>query len=850
MRVVYNNVVLERVLTTKWEETIRYDETGINSLGSLARITFEAYVFPDPSDKFFEEAYSPSVATQTVNVGHQQVYRAPVNSKIKKILRELEIPRRSLIIYDDVLGTPIYEAYPESISVEEVDGSYQNISSSQAQDISHQLRCMDTNNGPKPLSVAVLVSCREYHKIRFEIEVAKVRCFAGETEKNNEDPDIPATDIATGIIVSNRCWTNETIDDNFYTTRVFSGKLTVSRNINTSVHSFRDCYYPPLEAGFRRESVRFSESQDGLSLSYVITDKQIRNAAPYPVTQFSGRLDYSFEYTVEKVTMQLTVVGSPFAHRPTLLGIARATLGNKLQDMQKDYNSIIPIRFDISENIGDPPSFSLTLSVMIYDATKSMGVTSEAEGGGMRFGDSGVTVGGTGSGDSEGSGEGSSAGDGASEKRDSNAISSFITEEGRRITITKKVSSVLPTKEETGTTTSSTETGEAATGDSKSSPLASIGKLAAYDVMAKEISLYFPEAVSDDYNKWTYNRELSQVPNPFGYNVLEVVNSEGKDIANHDENTRASFQFIKSMASVPCAIPPMTRITGDPVEGEKASYQTVVVRQSNVALVDPETSGMTQAALDYPYTLYKSHATYVTESHRVFKSSFLQNRLMDFTIYYPEPIILDVAAPTGKLFITIEAERQNAVPELPDPEEIVTVYSTGETEGGLSAADAGTNGTPVEDTEQYLRTAPSVKASSNTKIKAYADGRRTESPITFICLNNSVQIAEPKPAINGESTLYTLLATYEYAMSRPLRKGDEVRLLLNPILTQATCYYPKEADKDGNPVPKRDKLLTLYNGNVLNHYSPAATSSGGGSGEGGDEPSDPETPTDSGTTTP
>ena len=87
-------------------------------------------------------------------------------------------------------------------------------------------------------------------------------------------------------------------------------------------------------------------------------------------------------------------------------------------------------------------------------------------------------------------------------------------------------------------------------------------------------------------------------------------------------------------------------------------------------------------------------------------------------------------------------------------------------------------------------------------------------------------------------------------MSRPLRKGDEVRLLLNPILTQATCYYPKEADKDGNPVPKRDKLLTLYNGNVLNHYSPTATGSGGGSGEGGDEPSDPETPPDSGTTTP
>ena len=807
MRVVYNGVVLDRVLTTKWDETIRYDETGVNSLGSLTRMAFEAYILPDPADAGgFASAYENAVGSRIVNTGHLQIFGSSVNAKIKKILRELEMPRKALLVYDDVTGVIIFEAYPEAIAA---GANGTGLTPEQAQRLDEQIRCIDVNNGPKPISVSVLYSCREYHKIRFEIEVAKVRCFAGEAVKNADDPVIPSADIAKGIVVSNRCWTNESIDDNFYTTRVFSGKLTISKNTNTSVHSYRDCYYPPLEAGFRRESVRFSESSDGLSLSYIVTDKQIRNAAPYPVTQFSGRLDYSFEYTVERVSMQLTVVGSPFAHRETLLGIARATMNKKMSSLCNDKSNprnVVPIKFDISENLGDPPSFSLNLSALVWDSTKAETTYSSGENG------------------TEGSGSDTSTSSSSSSSTQKSlmGVSSFTNEEGRVVSVTQKVSSVLPEKDSSSSSTpSSTETGAPVANGSETIPFPTISRLSAYDFMATEIGEYFPDWVADNYNRWVYKREESQVPNPYGYNILEVQSVESKkDSKSNADSDRGYFQFIKTIASVPCAVPTMSRVTGTKENSEKSDYETVVVKQSEVVLSDPQPSGMTQAAIDYPYTLYKSYAAYSTDFHRVFKPTFLYN---DFnpqfsSLFYPSPVIIDVANPTGKLFVTIEAERQNALPELPDPEEILTIYAGGEIEGGITSAEAQP-GMSVTSTLQTLAVGNEVVASSNTKLQTYSGSRRTESPITFYCLKHDARIMEPKPVINGESVLYTILATYEYAMSRPLRKGDEVRLLLNPILTQSTCYYPKAANAEGKLVPKREKLMTLYNGNALNHFS-------------------------------
>lgn len=762
MKVYYNGVTLSRVLTKKWEETVKYDETGINALGSTITMSFEASILDDRVDNtspgLRDDVWSDAVpdiiptGSHGIDSGYPSAQAQISKDKLRRILRELQIPRRIFRIYDDVTDTPIFEAYPNSPN----DSNYYNSLSPQ------QLACVDTANGPKPTRVSVDQCLGGYYRITFEIEINKIRCLGGETGEADSNTKYA---VADGFKLSHRCWTEETIDDNFYSTRVTYGKITASStNASRTIHHYRPDGYPPLEVGFKRVSVKYSESQDGLSLNYVITDKQVRNSVPYPATSFSGTIQYTLINSVqETATLQLTLVGNPFVPRDVLLGLAVTTVMNKIDNItgQKGkgelrYNHTIA-KYDIVENMGDPPSFTITCVILLYVAT----------------------------------GEYKS-----SYRSDPNNVKSYTFDDD--------------------------------VGVIANSP--SVNSLACKNFLGKEISESFPSSTSDSYKKWTYDRKLSAEPHPYGYNIYGLYESENDNLESISEVNK--YKFLKIIASTPCvlrALPPLNghsssgALTGknktlkqysveasnDDIEEDLKTY---VERENYTAIKEYQDTGLTKSALYFPYTLYKSHAVYSTIYNRSVKPKYFTSFNSDD---FDEPVVVDVAPPEGRFIVTIEAERLNSLPELPDPEEILTVHARGETEGGISADSA-------TDQDPYY-TAIETKTTSNTDVENHASGKRSAKDMKFICLKNDIQIAEPKPTINGEGIFYTVLATYEYAISRPIRKGDEIRLLLNPLMTQQSCYYPRKTivtDGKLQSTPVRNNYTVLYNGTVLNHLPP------------------------------
>ncbi len=141
----------------------------------------------------------------------------------------------------------------------------------------------DADNGPKVLGLDVVRVSPLTLQVEFTIETALVICpnFAASTGKasplNGEFP-----------VTSNRWSCIDDLDDRFATTRTWQGLLRISTTTGGSVtpHAFRFVAVPPLSSGWKREKMQFVSDPDGLSLNYVITDREmVGPAAPFPAAR-------------------------------------------------------------------------------------------------------------------------------------------------------------------------------------------------------------------------------------------------------------------------------------------------------------------------------------------------------------------------------------------------------------------------------------------------------------------------------------------------------------------------------------------------------------------------------------
>lgn len=240
--VSYNGVILQDCETLQFEQEIVYDDSNTDMVFSKFHIRVACSVHSN-------------VGTQT---GRHGVYVPGLSSGssatvwMKRVQELLSHPRGNFTY--SVGGEALVYATP-------LPGSVYS----------------DCDNGPKPTNVTITgVMGKKLYRIEFGIIVCKVLCAEGIQSPS----DGSAGAYKDRNVLNNRWTISEERDAQFFTTRTVEGVLRTA-HIVKSPHMFRFFVLPPLQDSFKRESMRFWDSADGLTLHYQIVDKQ-RYAAPPP----------------------------------------------------------------------------------------------------------------------------------------------------------------------------------------------------------------------------------------------------------------------------------------------------------------------------------------------------------------------------------------------------------------------------------------------------------------------------------------------------------------------------------------------------------------------------------------
>lgn len=271
----YNGITFRHVLTKQIEEESARDPSGTDFLYHRVQITIQGYVHPTRSlSSSQREFYGPNVLPNDAGNDAVAVYR--------DIHHRLMEPRKSFVMrmgiahFDDTVSGSGAEAVPNPEGNPEhpdmgkpIDGSGSILF--EAHPATGSTEPYDLANGPNPkkLSITKVIGANCFW-VTFTIEL----CIRG------------CESASSGYVLSHRWTTSDVRDNNKYLTRQFDGKLILS-TADVNPHSFRGLCTPVLQPGMRRDRMTFVCSEDGLTLSYSITDREIAFAAPAPATSMS-----------------------------------------------------------------------------------------------------------------------------------------------------------------------------------------------------------------------------------------------------------------------------------------------------------------------------------------------------------------------------------------------------------------------------------------------------------------------------------------------------------------------------------------------------------------------------------
>lgn len=139
-----------------------------------------------------------------------------------------------------------------------------------------RLKGIDVNDGPICAECSIEhITADNIFKVRVTFIVHIVECADDGSTANR----------STGVL-SNRWSCTDHLDVNLRAARVYDGMLELI-SAQFSPHWFRSLVLPPLQAGFRRESMILAGSPDGKKLQWQVVDQAIHVAAPYPARKWS-----------------------------------------------------------------------------------------------------------------------------------------------------------------------------------------------------------------------------------------------------------------------------------------------------------------------------------------------------------------------------------------------------------------------------------------------------------------------------------------------------------------------------------------------------------------------------------
>lgn len=216
----------------------------------------------------------------------------------------------------------------------------------------------DVNNGPRCLSADLTaVMGGTLYKCVATFEVCRVQCVDAE--------DLPVGEEAnnTGIL-TNKWSVRDSIDQNFYTTRTYTGRLRVA-NAKLNANFLRPYVMPVLAAGLRRQTCDFMVSEDGLQLNWTVIDKEAAFSAPTPATSWTlTQSEHTGDGKISTGAIKIDLMGDRNVNKKSLIEVAISCLEDRLGMAfpNADKNTVFLEDIGITDTISSDQPASIGLS--------------------------------------------------------------------------------------------------------------------------------------------------------------------------------------------------------------------------------------------------------------------------------------------------------------------------------------------------------------------------------------------------------------------------------------------------------------------------------------------------------
>jgi hypothetical protein len=247
----YNGILLRYVLSEGWSFETVFDSTGVDPIGVKTTINCTC------------ELHTSDQTLHGANVNQQGGVGNGLGPGLKDVVDMLLVPRRSFKLW--IGNEVVFDILPG-----EVEGcTFQTTATDdQKMDIALGPRC-----GVQVLNIAGMSSAK--CRLRFEF-TTPLKCSG---------------DI--GDILNLRYWMAEDVDcKTWMTSRKYVGRFRMKRHTTDAAKNpfmiARALTLPPIQRGFHRKSIGWSESQNGLEFDFTIIDQEVWAVAPSPATDWEG----------------------------------------------------------------------------------------------------------------------------------------------------------------------------------------------------------------------------------------------------------------------------------------------------------------------------------------------------------------------------------------------------------------------------------------------------------------------------------------------------------------------------------------------------------------------------------
>jgi hypothetical protein len=340
--VTYNQITIKNALTRAFRQELVYDPSQTDPWYSRFTMTFEGLVTDLASYSDVHTRKMQVYCTSNVALTRREIWL--------DIRQALMDPRHPLRVEQLIFGPNgevepqvMFQCFPAQTAPDDPD-----------RDVAH---------GPQPLNLEILgpIGTRAL-KISWQVQCQKLELPATPERRYHLEQGLGQL----GVVLDNRWSVEEELDQDFYLTRTIHGSLRLSKPVSQLGLDYRWIVVPALEAGFKRQRLRYAVKEDGLSADYEVVDRQVHTAAPWPATRMEVRnTKRTQQGTKFGGQCLIRLLGPPHVSRRALIvravQILDALTGFLRKKQELQTFNWLPVNCEITENIGDVAEVQIIL---------------------------------------------------------------------------------------------------------------------------------------------------------------------------------------------------------------------------------------------------------------------------------------------------------------------------------------------------------------------------------------------------------------------------------------------------------------------------------------------------------